>query len=96
MPKSMGPISLVTAAVICQLGLVNVATAAENDMERMVVSATRSPTQISDLSSTVWIIDEASIREQTDSGKGIKEMLAALVPSLDAVSYPPLPLPPKA
>ncbi|WP_133180282.1 TonB-dependent receptor [Shewanella decolorationis] len=86
MPKSMGPISLVAAAVICQLGLINVATAAENEMERMVVSATRSPTQISDLSSTVWIIDEASIREQTDSGKGIKEMLAALVPSMDVSS----------
>lgn len=86
MPKSMVRMSLVAAAVSSQLLLMGAAMAEETQMERMVVSANRTPTQISELSSTVWLIDENSIREQIDSGKGVKEMLAALVPSMDVSS----------
>ncbi|MCT8978963.1 TonB-dependent receptor plug domain-containing protein [Shewanella algae] len=86
MPKSMVRMSLVAAAVSSQLLLMGAAMAEEAQMERMVVSANRTPTQISELSSTVWLIDENSIREQIDSGKGVKEMLAALVPSMDVSS----------
>ncbi|MBT1445144.1 TonB-dependent receptor [Shewanella sp. JM162201] len=92
MSKLPARLSLIAAAIACQLLPVDTAFASEraaierSAMERIVVTANRTPTQISDLSSTVWVIGEASIREQTDSGKGIKEMLAALVPSMDVSS----------
>ena len=86
MPKSTARMSLVAAAVCSQLLLMGAALAEEAQMERMVVSANRTPTQISELSGTVWLIDENSIREQINSGKGVKEMLAALVPSMDVSS----------
>ena len=86
MPKPLARVSLIAAVVIAQFSPLALANAVDKDMERMVVTANRTPTQISELSSTVWLIDEDSIREQINSGKGVKEMLAVLVPSMDVSS----------
>lgn len=93
MSSFKGQLSLVASAVLLSIAPAVIAettpstqNTAAPAMERMQVTASRTPTSISDLSSTVWVIDEESISEQINSGKEIKDMLAQLVPSMDVSS----------
>ncbi len=51
--------------------------------ETLVVTANRTPAQISEIPGTVWVVDGEDIRAQVDSGTDFKDALAQLIPSLD-------------
>lgn len=52
-------------------------------LDEVIVVSSRAPKQISDIPGTVWIIDQKQIQQQIKGGAGIKEVLGALIPSLD-------------
>ncbi|MCX7545676.1 TonB-dependent receptor [Marinicella gelatinilytica] len=52
-------------------------------MDEMVVIGSRTPTEISQIPGTVWVIDTAEIQQQADSGADLKTALGRLVPGLD-------------
>ncbi|HBZ92849.1 MAG TPA: TonB-dependent siderophore receptor, partial [Pseudomonas sp.] len=45
--------------------------------------ASRTPTQISAIPGTVWVVEQKQLREQLDTGVSLKEALGKLVPGLD-------------
>ena len=45
--------------------------------------AARTPTDISSIPGTVWVVDQAQLREQLDTGVSLKEAVGKLVPGLD-------------
>lgn len=53
----------------------------ENDT--MVVVGSRTPTQINQIPGTVWMVDDAQLQEQIESGADLKTALGKLVPGLD-------------
>ena len=52
-------------------------------MDQMVVVGSRSPTAISQIPGTVWVIESDDIQQQADSGADLKTALGRLVPGLD-------------
>ncbi len=52
-------------------------------LEEVIIVSSRSPKQISEIPGTVWIIDSKQIQQQIRGGAGLKEVLGALIPSLD-------------
>ncbi|CAE6881098.1 Ferric aerobactin receptor [Ectopseudomonas oleovorans] len=53
-------------------------------LESMQISvAARTPTEISAIPGTVWVVDQTQLREQLDVGVSLKEALGKLVPGLD-------------
>lgn len=56
---------------------------AAKDIERVVVTANRSQTAISDIAGTVWLVDLEQIETQINAGVDFKNALAQLIPSLD-------------
>lgn len=53
------------------------------DLEDIVVVASRSPKKISEVSGTVWVVPKSQIIEQAKGGVPLKEMLSYLIPGLD-------------
>lgn len=51
--------------------------------EVMVVVGSRTPTSISEIPSSVWVIDRTNIEQQLETGVDLKTMLGKLVPGLD-------------
>ncbi|MDG9852323.1 TonB-dependent receptor [Pseudomonas nitroreducens] len=45
--------------------------------------AARTPTDISSIPGTVWVVDQTQLREQLDTGVSLKEAVGKLVPGLD-------------
>lgn len=45
--------------------------------------ASRTSTAISEIPGTVWVVDQAQLREQIDTGVSLKEAIGKLVPGLD-------------
>ncbi|WP_136066485.1 TonB-dependent receptor [Modicisalibacter radicis] len=56
---------------------------AADEQETMVVVGSRTPTQISQIPGTVWVVEGAELRQQLNSGADLKTALGRLVPSLD-------------
>lgn len=56
---------------------------AAEEQDTMVVVGSRTPTQISQIPGTVWVVEGAELRQQLNSGADLKTALGKLVPSLD-------------
>lgn len=56
---------------------------ASENIEDIVIVASRKPTKISDIPGTVWVVQKEKIQQQAKSGVPIKEMLSILIPSMD-------------
>lgn len=56
---------------------------AEMSLDEVVVVGARTPTQLSELPGTVWVIEEQQIQQQTRAGVPLKEALGQLIPGLD-------------
>ncbi|MEM5549418.1 TonB-dependent receptor [Pseudoalteromonas neustonica] len=56
---------------------------ADKNIERVVVTANRTQTAISDIAGTVWLVDLEQIETQINAGVDFKNALAQLIPSLD-------------
>ena len=52
-------------------------------MDQLVVIGSRTPTEISEIPGTVWVIESDAIEQQADSGADLKTALGRLVPGLD-------------
>src|SRR5690554_6413741 len=52
-------------------------------MDQMVVVGSRTPTAISQIPGTGWVIESDDIQQQADSGADLKAALGRLVPGLD-------------
>lgn len=61
-------------------------TASTPAMNEVVVVGARTPTQITELPNTAWIIDQDQIASQARAGVPLKELLGTLVPGLDVGS----------
>ncbi|TMN72539.1 TonB-dependent receptor [Pseudoalteromonas sp. S1727] len=55
----------------------------DEGIERVVVTANRTQTAISDIAGTVWLVDLEQIETQINAGVDFKNALAQLIPSLD-------------
>lgn len=54
------------------------------DLERISVTVgSRTPSSVSETAGTVWVVEQAQLREQLQTGVSLKEALGKLVPSLD-------------
>ncbi|MGJ1430526.1 TonB-dependent receptor [Sphingobacterium spiritivorum] len=56
---------------------------ASNQLEDVVVVASRKPVNISDIAGTVWVFNREQIEQQAKNGVPLKEMLAILAPGMD-------------
>lgn len=54
-----------------------------DDLDEVVVVASRKPTRIAEIPGTVWVVPKVKLKEFVASGIPIKEMLGQLVPSMD-------------
>lgn len=54
-----------------------------NLLEEVVIVASRKPTKITDIPSTVWVVPQQKSQNLVATGVPIKEMLGQLVPSID-------------
>ena len=73
--------SLAAVALSVSVGLqANQTTTAD---DTIVVVGSRTPTKISDIPGSVWVIDRAGIEQQLETGADLKTMLGKLVPGLD-------------
>lgn len=52
-------------------------------LDELVVVGTRTPTQISEVPGTVWVVEQEQLIEQVQAGKTLKQALGQLVPGLD-------------
>ncbi|WP_459874181.1 TonB-dependent receptor [Halomonas shantousis] len=57
--------------------------AAEEQQDTMVVVGSRTPSQISEIPGTVWVVEAEEIQQQIHSGVDLKTALGKLVPGLD-------------
>lgn len=51
--------------------------------DTMVIVGSRTPTKISDIPGSVWVVDRADIEQQLETGADLKTLLGKLVPGLD-------------
>lgn len=56
---------------------------AETTLDKQVVTLSHTPEQITDLSASVWVLEQDAIQTQLNMGKDLKDVLAQLVPSID-------------
>jgi iron complex outermembrane receptor protein len=54
--------------------------------ETLVVAASRSNHNITDMAQTTWVVEQAEIEQQVQGGKELKEVLAQLIPGMDVSS----------
>ena len=73
------PVSLTLSLALASLG----ALANDSELETIVVTGSRTPTRISDLPRSAWVVSSEEIIEQARAGVPLKELLGQLVPSLD-------------
>ncbi|WP_223671171.1 TonB-dependent receptor [Kangiella shandongensis] len=81
MKTSIG-FSIAVIASSVSLGL----QAQQNQIEiddTVVVVGSRTPTKISDIPGSVWVVDRNAIEQQLETGADLKTMLGKLVPGLD-------------
>ena len=76
---------ILNPVLVAMLGLSLQANAAD-DVETMVITASRAPQSISDIAATVLVIEAEQIEQQAKSGVEFKALLANLIPSLDVGS----------
>ncbi|WP_416884764.1 TonB-dependent receptor [Marinospirillum sp.] len=74
-------------ALGCGLFVMSLPTFAQTEAaaatETLVVVGSRTPTQISEIPGSVWIIDQQTLRQQIEGGADLKTALGRLVPGLD-------------
>lgn len=75
------PLSRAVSLALFTLASMNINAASFNDT--LVVTATRSATQISDIPGTVMVVEGDALRTQMSSGMDFKNALAQLIPALD-------------
>jgi iron complex outermembrane receptor protein len=80
LPLASRPLSIALALAFGTLP----ALAAEQAVETLLVTGARTPTKITDLPRTAWVITGEELAEQVGAGVPFKEILGQLVPSLDA------------
>lgn len=80
MKTSLG-FTLALVATSVSLGLQANQTTSLDDT--IVVVGSRTPTKISEIPGSVWVIDRAGIEQQLETGADLKSMLGKLVPGLD-------------
>lgn len=56
---------------------------AQQSDDEVVVSASRSHRTVEDMAQTTWVIEGSEIEQQVQGGKELKDVLAALIPSMD-------------
>ena len=70
-----------------KLGLVAMAisssTIQASDIEKIVVTAQRGDTVISDIAATMWVIDQEQLQSTLNTGADLKNAIGRLVPSFD-------------
>jgi len=62
------------------------ASAEGQKAETLVVAASRSNHNITDMAQTTWVVEQAEIEQQVQGGKELKEVLAQLIPGMDVSS----------
>ncbi|MBZ9558963.1 MULTISPECIES: TonB-dependent receptor [unclassified Modicisalibacter] len=72
-----------TLCIATTFGLGASSLQAAESSETMVVVGSRTPTAISQIPGTVWVVENEELREQLDSGADLKTALGKLIPSLD-------------
>lgn len=65
---------------------VKIDTTKTTSLDEVVIVASRKPTKITDIPSTVWVIPQQKLQNLIATGVPIKEMLGQLVPSMDVGS----------
>jgi len=71
----------------CLLMMLAANVSAEGQKEEsLVVSASRTNHNITDMAQTTWVIEQADIEQQVQGGKELKEVLAQLIPGMDVSS----------
>ena len=73
------PFALSLLAGVCLSSVASAAT----QLDEVVVVGARTPTQISELPGTVWVVEEEQIQQQARAGVPLKEALGQLIPGLD-------------
>ncbi|WP_312226888.1 TonB-dependent siderophore receptor [Pseudescherichia sp.] len=62
------------------------ASAEEHKEETLLVAASRTNHNMSDMAQTTWVIEQNEIEQQVQGGKELKEVLAQLIPGMDVSS----------
>lgn len=71
----------------CLLMMLAANASAEGQKEEtLVVAASRSNHNITDMAQTTWVVEQAEIEQQVQGGKELKEVLAQLIPGMDVSS----------
>lgn len=70
----------------CLLAMVSACSFAANNAEQVIISASRTNHSMANMAQTTWVIDQATIEQQVQGGKELKEVLAQLIPGMDVSS----------
>ena len=62
------------------------ASAEDQREETLLVAASRTNHNVSDMAQTTWVIEQNEIEQQVQGGKELKEVLAQLIPGMDVSS----------
>lgn len=76
------PLALATLTLTAAPQLQAAQTQAET-LDKLVITATRTPETISQIPGSVWVIEGETLRTQLDAGADLKTALGKLVPGLD-------------
>ena len=80
-----GALSVLASCLSVQAPFV-LAQETNHQLNRLVVVGNRTPSQISEVPGTVWVVEQEALQEQVRSGRTLKEALGDLIPGLDAGS----------
>lgn len=75
-----GTLGVASPAVLAQ----EVSSAPSHQLNQLVVVGNRTPSQISEVPGTVWVVEEEELQAQVRGGRSLKEALGDLIPGLDA------------
>ncbi|MEC9483907.1 MAG: TonB-dependent receptor [Halomonas sp.] len=72
-----------TFGLVMVAGSAGLAAQAQQTQDTMVVVGSRTPTQISQIPGTVWVVEKEELHRQIETGADLKTALGQLVPGLD-------------
>lgn len=87
--RQLNTLSRTPLAVLCITGLALGASSSAmaqepmGSLDELVVVGNRAPSQISEVPSTVWVLEGEELQRQLDSGQSLKDTLGKLVPGMD-------------
>ncbi|BES72401.1 TonB-dependent receptor [Marinobacter nanhaiticus D15-8W] len=82
-PLSRGIKAVLGLSLMSTLPPVEAMESGAAKLDELVVVGTRTPTQISEVPGTVWVVEQEQLVEQVQAGKTLKQALGQLIPGLD-------------